>query len=81
VKNALRDGLGHGTHVAGVIAGCMPEKSRRFRVAMHISDEFGNETVEDRSVAEGTASPGSHHRPSWSACACSTTTDAADRPA
>ncbi len=53
VKNALRDGLGHGTHVAGVIAGCMPEKSRRFRVAMHISDEFGNETVEDRTVAEG----------------------------
>lgn len=53
VQNALRDGLGHGTHVAGVIAGCMPEKSRRFRVAMHISDEFGNEAIEDRTIAAG----------------------------
>lgn len=53
VACALEDGLGHGTHVAGVIGGQMPDKARSLRIAQHVSDEFGTERIEDRPLTEG----------------------------
>lgn len=46
--SALVDGFGHGTHVAGIIAGGLPA-GHAVSVTQHVSDEFGNERLEERA--------------------------------
>jgi subtilisin family serine protease len=53
-QGALTDGLGHGTHVAGIIAGRMPASTEHLRVVQHVDDKFSPEgrSIEDRPLAE-----------------------------
>jgi serine protease AprX len=69
---ALVDRYGHGTHVAGIIAGGLPARMARgtdLRVVERVFDPARPETprVQDRTVSQPEALAGIARRPSWSA--------------
>lgn len=54
VRSALTDGLGHGTHVAGIIAGGLGPDATSFRVLQQVQDPLNpkSTTCRDREVAD-----------------------------